>query len=315
MVLLFLLASVLVGWRLRLTPSTFQGEGRGEGWVFGLASLALILFDLFSINTAAYNADPKPRYPTSPLITAIRQDQSIFRVVDEGKMPGHFGIAYRLDEIGGISPLKIAQYDFLIDSLKEEYLWPLLNVQYVITGRPGFSKAQLVAQDGETRLLQLETFMPRAWFVPYAIQNVDDVQVLRAISSDAFDPWYVAYVAETPPFPLPAMPVRGEPRRDAHAANFQPITPEHSSVVVNAPADGLLVVSENYYYPGWRAKVDGAETQIVRANIALSAVPVRSGAKQVEFVFDPWSVKIGIAISVITVTLIIGALITYRRPK
>ncbi len=313
MVLLFFLASVLVAWTLIPHPTLPLSKGEGGGGGFSTLVIALILFDLFSINTAAYNAEPKPRYPTTPIIDAIRQDPATFRVVDEGKMPGHFGIAYRLEEIGGISPLRISPYDFLKDNLAEEKLWSLLNVRYIITGRPGFANAELVTQDSETRLLRLQNSMLRAWFVPYAIQNVNDAQVVNALSSDSFDPWYVAYIADAPPAPLPSMPIRREPRQDAHAGEFQQITPEHARVIVNAPADGLLVLSENYYYPGWHAKVDGVETQILRANIALSAVYVRAGAKQVEFVFDPWSVKIGIAISMISVLAVAGSLSARRH--
>jgi uncharacterized membrane protein YfhO len=59
------------------------------------------------------------------------------------------------------------------------------------------------------------------------------------------------------------------------------------------------MLSENYYYPGWRAFVDGIETKILRANVAMSAVPVRANAKHVELIFDPSSVKVGIAMSVL----------------
>jgi membrane protein YfhO len=313
MALLFLLASIVVGLRLVPHPSLPLYKRDDKVGRIGAFALALILFDLFSINSAAYNADPAPRYPSSPIIDAIRQDSDIFRVADEGKMPGHFGIAYQLNEIGGISPLRIASYDFLKDNLAEEKLWPLLNVRYVITGRPGFSDAQVVTQDGETRLLRLENTLPRAWFVSYAIQNANDSQVVDAISSDGFDPGYIAYLADVPRAALPTAAIQPAPRRGAQAGNFQLITPEHSRVSLNAPADGWLVVSENYYYPGWHAQAGGLETPILRANIALSAVPVHAGSEQVEFIFDPWSVKVGIAISIITSILVLGVFIRYRR--
>jgi hypothetical protein len=183
-------------------------------------------------------------------------------------------------------------------------------VRYAIAGRPGFQNADLVTSDGETRLLRLNNTLPRAWFVPYAIQNQNDDQVLAAMSSDLFDPWYVAYIADAPPIVLPAPPIRREARRDVSAADFQRVTPEHARVIVNAPADGLLVLSENYYYPGWRASVDGVPAPILRANIALSAVPVRAGAGRVDFVFDPWSVRIGIALTLAaTLIALSGALI------
>jgi hypothetical protein len=307
--LLFGLASVLVAWQILPSPAK-----RGQGWGWGLL-LALIVFDLFSINTQAYNATPQQRFPVTPIIQTIQNDRGVFRVVDEGKMPGHFGIAYNLEEIGGISPLRIARYDILRDNLPEEKLWSLLNVRYAITGRPGFQNAELVANDGDTRLLRLNDTMPRAWFVPYAIPNANDDEVIAAMSSDAFDAWYAAYVADATPFALPTPPVRREARRDAHAAEFQHITPEHSRVIVNAPADGLLVLSENYYYPGWRAVVDGVPTLILRADVALSAVPVRAGAGRVDFVFDPSSVKVGIAVTVTTLfaIILVAAVGLFRR--
>ncbi len=334
MTLLFVLASVLVAWRIRLADdqssasidaSPMNRAGAQSALadfhllqtpnLFGGLAIVLIVFDLFSINSQAYNAEPKPRYPVTPIIQAIQGDRGVFRVVDEGKMPGHFGVAYNLEEIGGISPLRIARYDVLRDNLPEEKLWSLLNVRYAITGRPGFQNAELVTNDGDTRLLRLNDAMPRAWFVPYAIHNANDDQVLAAISSDAFDPWYLAYIADASPVVLPAPPIRRETSRSAHAADFQRITPEHARVVVNAPADGLLVLSENYYYPGWRAVVDGTPAPILRANVALSAVPVRAGTKQVEFIFDPWSVKVGIAITVVTLLVIIATLLFDRSAK
>ena len=312
--LLFVLASGLVGRRIFAPRPSGPGkpEVRGERQVLIALTGALIVFDLFSINTQAYNATPRERYPPTPIIQTIQNDRGVFRVVDEGKLPGHFGIAYNLEEIGGISPLRLAHYDALRDTLRvpEEKSWPLLNVRYAITGRPGFQNADLVTNDDETRLLRLNNTLPRAWFVPYAIQNPNEDQVLAAMSSDLFDPWYVAYIADVPPVTLPAPPIHREARRDAYAADFQRVTPEHARVIVNAPADGLLVLSENYYYPGWRASVDGVPAPILRANIALSAVPVRAGAGRVDFVFDPWSVRIGIALTLAaTLIALSGALI------
>jgi hypothetical protein len=55
--------------------------------------------------------------------------------------------------------------------------------------------------------------------------------------------------------------------------------------------------------------VDGSPAPILRANVALSAVAVRAGTKQVEFVFESWSVKIGIGITVammIAIVLTVG---------
>ena len=297
--LLFVLATLLVAARKTVSANVLAG------WL-----IALIAFDLFSVNTQAYNAEPKPRFSATPISETLQNDRDIFRVVDEGKLPGHFGIAYRLEEIGGISPLKIARYETLRDNLPDEKFWALWNVRYVITARPGLANAELVANDGDTRLLRLNDTLPRAWFAPDPRHNPNDADVIAAMASDAFDPWRVAYLADAAP------PTRATAGADAHAAEYLRLTPERARVIVNAPADGVLVLSENFYYPGWRATVDGMPAPILRANVALTAVPVRAGAGRVDFEFDPWSVKIGIALTGITcAAVLIATAIGFQRRK
>ena len=294
MVLLFALASAL------MNPHPIPPPIRGRaGW--GLA-LALIAFDLFSINSQAYNATPTSRYPVTPIIQTIQNDHDVFRVVDETRMPGHFGIAYHLEEIGGISPLRVARYDALLE-LPSEQLLPLLNVRYLITERPGFANAEVVAQDGETRLLRLHNSVPRAWLAGAPVVNPDDRAVFDAIQSDSFDPRAIVYVAEPPPFPL-------TPRNAITPVAFEKRAPEHLVLLVDTPVDQLLVLNE-VYYPGWRAMVDGVETPILRADVALRAVPLRAGAHRVEMAYDPWSVKVGMAVTVVTVLAVVVSAVSY----
>jgi hypothetical protein len=212
-------------------------------------------------------------------------------------MPGHFGIAYGLEEIGGISPLRVGRYDRLLD-LPPEVIWPLLNVRYIITGRSGMANAEVVATEGATRLLRLQDSLPRAWLVGFAETNADDRAVLAAMQKSEFNPQAQAYVAESLPFPL------------VPNAAFTPVEwierkPERLGMSVNTPTSELLVLSE-VYYPGWRATVDGVPTPILRADYALRAVAVPAGRHQIEMVYDPWSVKMGIGLSAATL-LVVGA--------
>ena len=296
MVLLFGLASILVLWRV----TTFK---RSSVRTFIGLAIAFIAFDLFTVNNPAFNAAPDPRYPESPVIQMIQNDHDIFRVADEGKLPGHFGIAYGLEEIGGISPLRVARYDALLD-LQPEKLWPLLNVRYVITGSPGAANADMVMTDGDTRLLRLKNTMPRAWLVGSA-QTADDQQTLDAMQNDAFDPRVMAYVADALTFPISG--------GFADTVVFSRREPEHISLQVTAATDELLVMSE-VYYPGWRAEVDGVETPILRADYAFRAVPVRAGLHHIEMIYDPWSVKIGMTITLLTlITVIVGMSMSRKR--
>jgi uncharacterized membrane protein YfhO len=59
---------------------------------------------------------------------------------------------------------------------------------------------------------------------------------------------------------------------------------QHVRIDVTAPQGGYLLLADTYY-PGWHAAVDGAETTLYRANIALRAVWLLPGARTVEFTY------------------------------
>jgi hypothetical protein len=53
-----------------------------------------------------------------------------------------------------------------------------------------------------------------------------------------------------------------------------------------APAEAFLVLSDTYH-PGWRARVDGAETKIVRVDYAFRGIALPRGARHVDIFYDP----------------------------
>ncbi len=61
----------------------------------------------------------------------------------------------------------------------------------------------------------------------------------------------------------------------------------------------LLFISDNYY-PGWKAKVDGDETEILRSDYTFRAVPLTPGEHTVRFYFDSLIFKIGVVVSLIS---------------
>ncbi|MGB8647754.1 MAG: hypothetical protein WCF84_21145 [Anaerolineae bacterium] len=295
MLLLFALASAGVGIYLRrsLSPRLLIP-----------VAIALILFDLWSVNEPANKAAPGERYAASDAMDTLRADPDPWRVLFDGQtLPGHMGIGYQVEEIGGISPLRLARYDDLLN-LNSPLVWRLLNVKYVYGTRPNVPNAELIGQEGELRLWRLKDPAPRAWLVGRAESNLTDEQALERLAT-GFDERHVALLAGSAPFTL----------SDAAAAGQATITLHQSERIVidaNAPADGLLMVSENDY-PGWVARVDGVPTEILRADLTLSAVPLRAGLHHVELVYDPLSVKIGMFVSAAALLLAIGICVWPRR--
>ncbi|MDH5506802.1 MAG: YfhO family protein [Anaerolineae bacterium] len=73
-------------------------------------------------------------------------------------------------------------------------------------------------------------------------------------------------------------------------------------IVVSSLGPGRLLLSE-LAYPGWRARVDGQPVEIITTGHGLRSVELAPGPHQIEFVFHPVSLYLGLAISVLTLLL------------
>jgi len=75
---------------------------------------------------------------------------------------------------------------------------------------------------------------------------------------------------------------------------------------------GFLLLSDAYY-PGWRARLDGQEETVYRADYLFRAVLVPSGQHVVEFTFDPIAFKIGLAVTLTTVAALVAVAIVFAK--
>ena len=60
------------------------------------------------------------------------------------------------------------------------------------------------------------------------------------------------------------------------------------TVEVEAPAGGILLLND-VWHPWWRATVDGADTEILKANVIFRAVVCPRGRHVVRFSFHPFA--------------------------
>jgi len=82
--------------------------------------------------------------------------------------------------------------------------------------------------------------------------------------------------------------------------------------------DQVAVFSEIYYDKGWNAYVDGKLTPYFRANYLLRALPIKAGAHEIEFRFEPKSYSNGNTIadvSSILLALTLGGVIFFEYKK
>jgi hypothetical protein len=90
------------------------------------------------------------------------------------------------------------------------------------------------------------------------------------------------------------------------------LTDSGNTVTIRAasPVDGWLILSDTFY-PGWHASIDGKLIEILIANQTFRAVKFPAGEHQVEFRYEPDSIKIGAGLSVASLLiLILGVSVT-----
>ncbi len=117
-------------------------------------------------------------------------------------------------------------------------------------------------------------------YIPFdAIKNIDQVEA-PAKPGDFF---YLHDEKVAAAHGAPGTPIAAETHIDAWTLN-------HVRVSVSMPADGFMVDYDNYNR-FFRAKIDGHDAPILRANFTYKALELPAGQHTVEWIYDPWPVK------------------------
>jgi hypothetical protein len=83
--------------------------------------------------------------------------------------------------------------------------------------------------------------------------------------------------------------------------------PERWHARVSVPQDGYLLQREAWY-PGWRARVDGVDSPMLRADLLFRAIPLTPGDHDVTIYFDSATFDRGAVLSVLGVLTIVAVL-------
>ncbi len=157
----------------------------------------------------------------------------------------------------------------------------------------------------EVNIYENTQAFPRAFLVGDVTARVDEDEVVAAMKMEGFDPRVSAVIDSADELGL---------------TNKEPISFDRVTLIsykdqqvmldVNAPAKSFLVLSDTYY-PGWKAYVDGKETKVYQANLALRGITVEAGNHRVEFRYQPDSFRTGLYLSL--ASLLAGLVILLRK--
>jgi len=129
------------------------------------------------------------------------------------------------------------------------------------------------------------------------------VHILEGMQTPEFNPGAQAWIAKEDYPDLPAVYSPGE----VGSANVG-LQESQYEVTVSGPEPGLLVFSEIYYEPGWKASIDGEEAVLLKVNHVLRALAVPVGTHSVRV----WAVsparEAGVRVSRIAALICLGLL-------
>lgn len=301
--------------------------------VFNYGIVFLVLIDLL-IFGIGYNPSIRPEsvYPDTPAVSFLKQDKSLFRILPArvGWIPNGV-LAHDLSEVGGCEmPTKyyhgfrnvIAEaYPFsgsnyitmFIAESANSRLMDLLNTKYIVTTKEMADSVRknihLVWQKNDIHIYKNHAAMPRAFFVNRARYLTDDA-ILKALRDPSFDPTAEVILSLSPEEITTSTVLPRD--QNITITKYEPERVQISAITSGA---GMLVLSDAYY-PGWHAYRNGAEVPLYRANYVLRAISLPKGNHEIEFRYEPFSVIMGFAISLMTMILmVIISIVSFRKFK
>ncbi|MDP8948839.1 MAG: YfhO family protein [Actinomycetota bacterium] len=202
-------------------------------------------------------------------------------------------------------------YADIFDKELDSPLLDLLNVRYVIVpadtppeSQPGLQRMLLaqhptVYEDGRLKVLERKGALPRAWIVHSARQVGSREEALDLVSSGGVDLKETAFLEEEPP-------EMSEPHdASADRASVEEYDADRMELKTTTEAPGLLVLGE-VYYPAWKAYVDGEPAPVYITDHLLRSVPIPAGEHTVELRYESWTLRTGIAISLVACAALVA---------
>lgn len=258
--------------------------------------VALAVIDVMSVNQGRFFVAQAflPGNDLERIAAAPVLPDPYYRVVFDQTSSQDFGSLLGVDNVGGMPPLQLVDYDRLRNSLDEYRRNILLNVGMVVTtgvySDPAFA---LVAQQDNFSYYRFTLPKPRAYLVPKVVEVADAVEAVDRLAAPDFDYWHTAVV-----------------QGSTGLGQGPDLAPTETAVILSHSANSLtietttttsrfLVVVETNY-PGWHATLDGQPMPLYQTNGALRGVVVPAGTHRISLRFRPTTLWIGTVTSLLT---------------
>jgi len=204
-----------------------------------------------------------------------------------------------------IKPAAEREKESVLDNRYRRRLLSLLGVKYIFETKLGEAKGamteeqrfpqdffQPIWEDERFKIWESQEALPRAFLVKDYLVETDKQKIADHLFSQDFDLEKKVILEEEPDLEI-EKGVMGKEGR----INFVEYQPNRIELESESATTALLFLSDNDY-PGWKARIDGQETKILRADYTFRALAVPAGKHQVIFSYEPtvfyWSLRISL---------------------
>lgn len=279
---------------------------------------ALVFFDIYGLSSRFLKKEKFERRPMASFQKPSEANTYVKQIAEKGErvlnLQNPFNEAktsYFHESIGGYHGAKIRRYQDLISNCIQPEIQNMINQlrngERALAGNPALNmlNAKFILT-GQTRNSVIENnyALGQAWAVNSLITVDDADEELSEVCQ--MNPGAEA-VIDISKFNAPALSATG-----SGFVYLQEKKPNYLKYSAEATGDVLVVFSEIYYDNGWEAYINEQETDILRVNYVLRALPISSGQHTIEFKFQPSSYSAGNTItligSLLTLLMFLGAI-------
>lgn len=312
--------------------------------IIGAKGLIIILIaDLCLGNLGYYVTVEKATLHNNetPELKFLLQDKDLYRIYVDRRLYKNSHFSYRnpdeyltlnkrllvpnllmerkLYDVNGFSVLTLKNYYKILILLltspqpDSTRLPDLLNIKYLLWSEPLKSNNFELVRKDTFYLYRNKNLLPRAFLVEDYRVVSEEMEIKNVLQDKDFNPLQRVLFDKNPSKDY----LRNKPilsKRIREQVKISEYRNEFIKIEATLSSPKILVLSETYY-PGWKAYLDGKVTEIYRANFAFRAVILPPGTHNVTFVFDPFTVKTGRALTLFTLFIFIFLSISYRVRK
>lgn len=298
-----------------LVRTPYSRKQRGA-YLFLLVAVGILVTSLRHSLDFVHYVDRANLERKDQVIKYIERDTGIFRVLPMTNFQFYntnFLPIFGIETVNGFYDNRVHYFDELVGKgfvnlIKSRNILSVTNTKYLVFSQPYRSgDLSLVGQFGNLYLYENKKCLQRAYIVHKAEIIDDQNKAIARLMQDDFDPSQEILIHK-------GEPIEFQNVYPEELVTIEKYEPDRISIYVKASEKGYLVYSGNYL-PYWRAYVDGKESQLVRCNVAMMAIPIEQGQHEVRLEFYSKWYHIGSMMFVCGIAAIAGVLgfTTYRR--